>query len=231
MENEDLNYFAKQILLYIFANQYGLLLFAPLMMNEVLITISNIKTGENYLARSYPDDDYNNNGKIELYWTPVYKVFLQNDKEQKEWKALRFMPYWNDPKQPYSKYKTRKWVVSGLSSHIPKKIVTYYDPQYGVQNRYSPYAGGIQIKDSFLIHAGPQSLADIGWGAAGCVEIIGDFDKFKDDIRILSGIETNNSHDAIQMLVKSSKLYVEVQETTAPNIKPDKWHKEIPRRI
>ena len=44
---------------------------------EVLIVVSNKKTLDTYLSRSYPDDDRDNNGRIELYRTPVYKVFLE----------------------------------------------------------------------------------------------------------------------------------------------------------
>ena len=73
------------------------------MPHSVLIVVSNKKTGDTYLSRSYPDDDINNNNKIELYRTPVYKIVIKgmdstNASQIKEWPAVRFMPYWNDPK-------------------------------------------------------------------------------------------------------------------------------------
>lgn len=102
---------------------------------------------------------------------------------------------------------------------MARKKVIYYNPSYGTQNRWSPYAGAIQIDGSFLIHAGPTSLGDVGWGAAGCVEIIGSFDKFKDDIKILSGTGASKSDDAIQSLVKTEKLYVTVEYAPPPDIK------------
>lgn len=46
-------------------------------LREVLIVVSNKKTLDTYLSRSYPDDDRDDNGGIELYRTPVYKVFLE----------------------------------------------------------------------------------------------------------------------------------------------------------
>ena len=195
-------------------------------LNEVLIIISNEKTGDIYNARSYPDADYDNDGKLELYKTPVYKVYIKNKKIKKEWKALRFMPYWNDPKAPSQKYRSRGWVNSGLSQSISKKVVTYYNPKYGTQNRPSPFSGAIQIKDNFLIHAGPQNLFEAGWGGAGCVEIIGDFDKFKEDIRNLSGSNKKNHHEAILELVKAKKLFVQVDFAVPPDLKKNFWQED-----
>ncbi|MES2590327.1 MAG: hypothetical protein V4608_00490 [Bacteroidota bacterium] len=193
-------------------------------LNTVLITVSNIKTGETYRSRSYPNDDFNNNGKIELYTTPVFKVFIENNlpAQKKEWKALRFMPYWNDPAKPDSKYRTKGWANSGLS-HFPKTVVSYYNPNYGVHNRYSPYGGAIQIKGNFLIHAGPETIDESGWGAAGCVEIIGNFDLFKEDIKLLSGSTETNAHDAILKLVAAKKLFVRVDLAVAPKLKNFLW--------
>lgn len=198
------------------------------ILNEVLIVISNEKTGETYLSRSFPDDDYDNNGKIELYKTPVYKVYIKSKGKKIAWKALRFMPYWNDPKKLSPAYKMRGWANSGLSSSIVKKLVTYYDPKYGTHNRPSPYSGAIQIKGNFLIHAGPENLLKSGWGAAGCVEIIGDFDKFKNDIRDLSGSNIKNAHQAILDLVKAKKLFVRVEAAIAPNLKNNFWREVLP---
>ena len=65
---------------------------------------------------------------------------------------------------------------------------TYYDANYNTSNSPSPHKGAIQIQNSFLIHSGPPTLEDSGWGSAGCVEIIGDFSEFKEDIKTVSGI-------------------------------------------
>ena len=187
--------------------------------NEVLITISGTKTKDIYYSKTYPDRDYDDDGREEYYKTPVYKVIIANKHIKKEWKALRFMPYWNDPKKPRPGYKHRGWINSGLSS-LAKKAVTYYDPTYGTRNRMSPFPGGIQIKGNFLIHAGPKNLLDYGWGAAGCVEIIGNFDLFKEDIRLLSGAKIKNVHQVIADMVKARKLFVEVEFAPRPSLKP-----------
>lgn len=193
------------------------------MLSKVLVVVSNVKTGDTYLCRSYPDDDINNNGKIELYRTPVYKVIIKgldstNSMLSKEWPAVRFMPYWNDPNALDSHYKTKGWVNSGLHK-LERRKVALYKPDYGTQNRHSPFSGAIQLKDSFLIHAGPQTLNESGWGSAGCVEIIGNFDSFKEDIKRISGSPQAKAHDAILELVKAGKLYVEVEYDLPPNFK------------
>ncbi|HEX3043181.1 MAG TPA: hypothetical protein VHY08_00385 [Bacillota bacterium] len=187
-------------------------------LNTITIVVSNIKTADKYQARSYPHDDFDRNGKVELYETPVYKVFIKSGDRVKEWKALRFMPYWNNPSGPVAMYKTKGWVNSGLKS-MPLRQVTYYNPSYGTHNRYSPYSGAIQIWNSFLIHAGPQNVYDLGWGAAGCVEIIGNFDEFKNDIKTLSGSSQRDSHQAILDLVAAGKLFVKVDYASPPNLK------------
>lgn len=188
-------------------------------MEEVVITISNKETGKKYKARSYPDDDYNNNGKIELYETPIYKVFIDSVLGRKEWKATRFMPYWNDPNNPSRNYSYRGWTSSGLSDAVNKRIITYYDRNYVIHNTESSYYGAIQIESNFLIHAGPLNHENIGWGGAGCVEIIGDFNRFKADIMDLAGIRSGNTDDAITNLVRARKLFVTIERAIRPNLK------------
>ncbi|MCD2425527.1 hypothetical protein LQ567_22275 [Niabella pedocola] len=193
------------------------------MPRTVNIIVTNNTTGDHYIGRSYPDSDYDNNGKTEYYKIPVYYVHLEgmdssNKKVTLKWKALRFMPYWNDPKQPDKRYRHRGWVNSGKHK-VSKKKVTYYNPNYKIHNTYSPYDGAIQIEDSFLVHAGPASLSEYGWGAAGCVEIIGGFDKFKSDIQTLAGIPSKTSDAAIQALVKAGQLYIQVDYAAPPDIK------------
>ncbi|WP_207787665.1 hypothetical protein [Candidatus Thiosymbion oneisti] len=160
---------------------------------------------------------------MELYYVPVYKVLIEGTnakgaKVKKEWPALRFMPYWNDPKKPDPHYSTRGWVNAGLHQ-LPKKKVTFYNPNYGTQNRYSPYSGAIQMRDSFLIHAGPRNLSEEAWGSAGCVEIIGNFNDFKQDIADLSGSISKDAGGAISELVKAGKLFVRVDYARPPDIK------------
>lgn len=194
------------------------------MKNEVLIRITGQQTGDSYLAKSYPDNDYDNDGWGELYAVPVYYIEIINigtPSIERRWKCLRFMPYWNDPDSPSSHYKLRKWTVAGLSDRKERFKVTYYDSTYGTRNSPSPYKGAIQIQNSFLIHSGPPTLQDIGWGSAGCVEIIGDFSNFKEDIKTVSGIGGYlPSDEIISRLIKAGKLYIEIEAAPKPSITP-----------
>src|SRR5688572_19432300 len=63
------------------------------------------KTSATYEARSYPNDDFNADGLVELYTTPVYDVIVEGTnaagaRERRSWQGLRFMPFYNDPKAP-----------------------------------------------------------------------------------------------------------------------------------
>lgn len=188
-------------------------------MNEVTVTVTNRKTGEQYVARSYPDSDKEDDGVIDYYYVPVYEITISSGSTAKKWKAVRFMPFWNDPNAPNTDYKTKGFVNSGLHK-FSRQAVSAYLPKYSTHNRYSPDRGAIRIRNNFLIHAGPRSLLDLGWGAAGCVEIIGDFGKFKQDIRDLAGIsDTVEAGDAIASMVGKGKLFVEVQHATPPDFR------------
>jgi len=192
---------------------------------DVLITISNQTTGGKYWASSYPSRDLNGDTKEESYSVPVYKVFIsgtdaKGNRIVKSWAALRFMPYWNDPKKPVKSYKTRGFVVSGLN-HFPKQATRNYIRGYTIHNTYSEYNGAIQLKGNFLIHAGPKTLADMGWGGAGCVEIVGNFNEFKKDILRLADCNTSDLHAGMEQVAKAGKLFVELLQVATPVVKPD----------
>lgn len=187
------------------------------VLRNVVISITNEKTGEIYHhAKSYPHRFLEKNGQIS-YKTPVYKVFIfGNDSNgvevRKEWKCLRFMPYWNHPDFPVSHYKAKGWLNSGLSKYR-YITVTMYKRNYR--------SGAIVIEGGFYIHDGPSVLSQPGWGAAGCVEIVGNFEDFKNDIKLLSGSTKSSAHDAIEELVNAGRLDVEIEEETNPPY----WHK------
>ena len=189
---------------------------------KVTITLtSNIVA--HYAARSYPDDDRNNDGMLELYTVPVYEVLIDGTDDTGAattytHQAPRFMPYWNDPARPDPHYSSRGWLNAGLWA---KRTVTVsiYKPDYRVQNRYSPGRGAIVLKGAFYIHAGPADLSDFGFGSAGCVEIIGNYDDFKANIAALSGTGASSSDEAIAKLVNARKLIVEIQHATVPDIR------------
>lgn len=192
------------------------------IVRKVEIIVTNIVVGS-YEARSYPHDQIDATGFYNLYRVPVYKILVVGtDADDKpvsfDFMAPRFMPYFNDPKKPSSHYSTKGWVNSGLSTGR-KVVVTRYKRDYAVQNRYSPGRGAIVVHETFYIHAGPASSADVGFGSAGCIEIIGDYNLFKKAIAKLSGLSSETPDSAIQKLVDLRKLIVVIQAATAPDIK------------
>ena len=190
---------------------------------NVLITISNKTEIYKYLAKSYPMLDRDNDGRDDRYEIPIYKVFISGidsngTSVSKEWKALRFMPYWNDSKNPIAKYKSRGFISAGLNS-FSKQVIKNYIRGYEIHNTYSEYNGAIQLKANFLIHAGPQDISNYGWGGAGCVEIIGDFSQFKKDIITLANCSISDLHSAMESVVKAGKLSVEILHASSPIFK------------
>jgi hypothetical protein len=185
--------------------------------------------------RPYPNDDYAGDGNIALFRTPIYKVFIVGTDRagkpvKKEWTALRFSPFWNDPKHPVSAYKTRAWANAGLR-YEPKKPVPAYLPDYEIHNRVSRFQGAIQVRGNFLIHGGPETTGNIAWGAAGCVEVIGNFDDFRQDIIKLSGlsdVDVDDVNAAMGQIVRAQKLFVEYELAVPPDLRSAFDH-EIPR--
>ncbi len=192
------------------------------------VVVSARKTGENYEARAYPVDDINDDGFIEYYKAPVYYVYVigtnaNGVREKREWKAPRYMPYNNPAGERHEdEYKTVGFVTAGLSN-VPRFAVGTYKPDYEVHNRYSPFGGAIVVKGGFYIHAGPDTILDSGWGSAGCVEILGNFDGFKKDVLELAGSTDIDSAAAINegmsKLVAARKLFVTYEAASRPNIK------------
>jgi len=192
-------------------------------LREVLIRVSNREVPNLYTARSYPKKDYNNNGLHELYEVPVYYVYIEGTDNRgiavkRVWNALRFMPYWNDPKDRSPNYSTLGWANVGIH-YFPKTAVTQYKPNYTIHNSPGFSNGAIVIKDRFYIHEGPKDLISYGAGSAGCIGIIGSFDQFKEDIKELSGCNLNLSADsAILQLIKERKLFLQIESATPPDI-------------
>jgi hypothetical protein len=188
---------------------------------KVTITLTSTRVGD-YEARSYPHDDINKNGKVELYKVPVYQIIISgtddkgNTKSFKH-KAPRFMPFWNDPKKPSSHYAAVGWLNAGLSG-ARTITVGQYLKDYQVQNRFSPGLGAIVLTGAFYIHGGPSDESEVGFGSAGCVEIIGNYDTFKANIASLSG-SSKAPGDAIAELVGAGNLIVIIKSASAPNIK------------
>jgi hypothetical protein len=132
------------------------------------------------------------------------------------WKTVRFMPYWNDEKLPIVEgYSTRGWTVAGLP-YLPVTRVNVYKPNF--------YGGGLQLNEKgFFIHRGRQSLDTPYMGSAGCVQLFGDYNIFLCSILSLLGYKINFYkqdwiHSAMNEIVRSGRLWVEIQRAIPPNI-------------
>lgn len=197
-------------------------------MNTVAVVVTGDQTGDQYWAQSYPSKDRNRNNIVDYYLVPVYKLRIsQYDTNwkvtaSKDWTGLRFMPYYNDPKAPVRKYRARGFLVAGLRSPRRGRVLKY-KRNYGVQNTHSPFGGAIVITGAFYIHAGPQKLSEWGWGSAGCIEVIGNFDTWKKDIATLGGL-SGNADDAIETLVKAKRLHYDVKAATPPRLGIEKGY-------
>jgi hypothetical protein len=186
------------------------------------ITVSSKRLPTRYEARSYPHDDMDGDGRIELYATPICYVYIDGfDRDGKavrrEWNALRFMPFYNKRSDPSEEYTQLGWANSGLR-YVGRQPVPDYLPDYEVHNRYSEYGGALVVRGSFFIHAGPSEISEFGWGAAGCVEVIGNFDKFKGDILELAGSAEPDLDKGIGALVAARKLFVQYEQAQSPNL-------------
>jgi hypothetical protein len=68
-------------------------------------------------------------------------------------------------------------------------------------------------------------LNDYGFGSAGCIEIIGNYEEFKQAIVQLSGISGLSLDNTIQKLVNERKLVVIIKPAQVPDTR------KISRRV
>ncbi|MFT3816405.1 MAG: hypothetical protein QM750_02035 [Rubrivivax sp.] len=202
-------------------------------IRKVTIDVTGKAVGK-YEARSYPQDWRSDPEQIELYSVPLYQILVSGTddsgaEQTYEFSAPRFMPYWNDPADPDKHYATRGWVNAGLSK-TRTITVSRYLPNYKVQNRYSPGRGAIVLVGSFYIHAGPGEVSDFGFGSAGCIEIVGNYDDFKSSIGGLSGSVAKDADRAIEDLVKHRKLVVQIRQVSVPDIKAA-YTRKVARKV
>jgi hypothetical protein len=153
---------------------------------------------------------------------PVYKIIVSGQGaggtlSRREFTAPRFMPFYNDPKKPDKHYEATGWINARLSK-ARRQVILQYKQDYEVQNRFSPGRGAIVVHEAFYIHAGPADLLDYGFGSAGCIEIIGNFDVFKQAVADLGGLTGMSSDLAIGTLIKDRRLVVVIEEAKIPRI-------------
>lgn len=184
---------------------------------EVDVVMTAEVTGSYDTATAYPVPDVNGDGREDRYRVPVYRLYIEGRGQRREWTALRFMPYWN-PGGRVRDYSTQGWANAGLTN-IPRRLFQGYKPEYEIHNTESRFNGALVVQNTFYIHAGPETLQDPDWGSAGCVEIIGDFEKFKADIVELGGLPTSSIDAGLARLVRERRLFVTYQPATRPDLR------------
>ena len=190
---------------------------------RVTITVSGISNGNTYIAKTYPQRS------SRYFIVPVYNITVSGtNNEGKEvsqsWQVLRFMPFLNENPQATG-YKTKTSetpIMAGLADKREHPIQRYI-PEYEIHNTFSEENGGFVITGSFMIHDGPDNLqSDAGmWGAAGCMEVVGEkgFSKMKEFIFSISGSENKNIDKGLQELVDSKNLWLNLEGTSRPPVK------------
>ena len=189
---------------------------------DVTITIGGTPNGSRYQARTYPE----NNGK--QYSVPIYSLTVTGTNSKGEnisrtWDVLRFMPYLNQNPQSsgYKQVTGSTPIMSGLSDERHSTI-RCYNPNYKVHNSQTPENGGFVIYGNFMIHDGPDNADNTGWGAAGCMEVMGDegFMELKTFIFDLSGSQNPNTEQGLLDFVSSGKLYINIEQSERPPVEP-----------
>ena len=189
---------------------------------DVTITISGTSNGLSYQAKTYPEY----NGK--RYGVPIYSLTVmgtnsKGEKVSRTWNVLRFMPYLNQNPQNtgYKQATGSTPIMCGLSDERHSTIQSY-NPNYQVHNSQTPENGGFVIYGNFMIHDGPDSENNTGWGAAGCMEVMGDegFTKLKSFIFDLSGSRDPNMEQGLKEFVSSGKLHINIEQSKRPSVEP-----------
>lgn len=111
--------------------------------------------------------------------------------------------------------------MSGLADERHSLILNYF-PNYTVRNTATPEDGGFLIYGNFMIHDGPDLISNTMWGAAGCVEVMGEmgFNRLKQFIYDLSGSNNTDIEKALVELVAEKKLYIIIEKAKRPSLIP-----------
>ena len=112
-------------------------------------------------------------------------------------------------------------IMAGLADKREQPIQSYL-PNYEIHNTHSEENGGFVITGSFMIHDGPDNLQTGArmWGAAGCMEVVGEngFSTMKEFIFSISGSENTDMEKGLQELVNSKNLWLKLEGTQRPPV-------------
>ena len=178
-------------------------------IRDVLIVVSAKKIGK-AKTWTYPYDDGNK------YEIPTYELSLIGTnnglKVCRYYEILRFgVTRKTENSLPY---------VVGLADK-QRHTIKGWIPTYEVHSSESQEKGAWQVYGNFLIHDGPDDpLSDsYCYASIGCVEICGGpngFNKFNDDIILLSGIKDFSREEQLKIIGKSGKLVIEYEKAERP---------------
>jgi hypothetical protein len=188
--------------------------------SEVVIEIGAVIPESKYLVKSFPLPLL----QPAYYQVPLYSVSIFKAKDHRKpagytdkqgFKAVRFGVYDNDGS--VKEYKAKGRFVVGLSDDKWYRLHTYKD--YHLHSRPdNPDNGAWIIEDTHYIHSGPASLADIGYGTAGCVEIFGD----KEFVRFAKVLMQYTGATSRYQVPKSAPVWIHVKHAGRPPIEPAK---------
>ena len=178
-------------------------------VRELKLTVGNT-AGDEALMKSYKVDD----GKD--YLIPTYKMTVSGKDDagnpaSKEFKVIRYG----------IKCETaggRVYVV-GLSddqSYTIKQWIPDYSPD-------TNELGAWRVKDNYLVHDGPNNIANDRFGAVGCIEVCGtgQFDALNEYLISVSGLATSTMTrgEKLATIAASHKLSIHYLQATPPPLK------------
>ena len=176
-------------------------------IKEVKIIVSAEITGRGK-TWNYPYKDDN------LYEIPTYKLYLigtiGNQRVVFTYNVFLFGVTRKTPTSPP--------YVCGLADK-QRHIIKQWILTYKVHSAASNEIGAWQVYGNFLIHDGPDNPLQETYATVGCIEICGGpqgFDKFNDDIIILSGIQGGTRSEQLTRIGKSGKLVIEYEKADRP---------------
>ena len=162
-----------------------------------------------------------------LYTVPVYEAYLRKvttngrmppdsnppiaiGEVYYRWKALRFMPY----------LKVDNTIgISGLTYHPVKNFNEYKKNWYGGGMHFDVNADILKqnpgLGNNFHFHEGPKilSYSGVAWGAIGCIEIVGDYDKFLENLLSLLSFKISGKtmrDEKMIAVIKDGKVWLEL---------------------
>jgi hypothetical protein len=200
-------------------------------LRKIMLEVGNVP-GRTILTYAYPIPTMSKQDptKIQLYELPTYTIKVSGIDNtgaavSQVWEVYRFGIYHNDGSDFH--YKARGLFVAGLANE-QTHLIKHFDPNYTVHSASSLENGAWQVKNSFLIHDGPDipltatnnSISGL-YASVGCIEICGTnagFDRFNKFIVELSGTKKTGT-DALIEIASKQLVSIHYLEAKKPSLK------------